>query len=185
MLPFQRFWMRTAAILAAAVCALVIPGCHAKRPGEAEQVLPELKLEDVRFRVYRGETLRASGEAARVSLLRDSTAIRAADLVTVIEGDVAPVRVTAPSGQGVLSTRRFQATGGVVVARGEDVIRTASARYEPDAGGGPGLVHGDEPVEVDGRGYRLEGPRFTLDPATGDMRIEGGARLLAGEREAR
>lgn len=144
-------------------------------------MVPELKLEQVRFRVYRGEALRATGETAVVTLRRDSTEITARDLVAFLreaEGGE-PVRVTAARGEGVLATRRFQASGGVVVARGDDVARTASARYEP-GDGGPGLVRGDEPVTVDGRGYQLSGPRFTLDPATGVIQIDGGTKLVAG-----
>ena len=41
-------------------------------------------------------------------------------------------------------------------------------------------MRGDEPVVVEGEGYRLEGPRFTLDPESGEIAIQGGARLDAG-----
>ncbi len=144
---------------------------------------PELKLEGVRFRMYRREELRASGEAASATLRRDSTRVTAHDLVAVLPGEGAPVRITAPRGEGVLSKSVFSATGGVVVSRREDVARTASARYEPSDGGG--LVRGDEPVVVEGTGYRLTGPRFTLDPAVKQIVIDGGAHLEAGRGAAR
>jgi hypothetical protein len=38
---------------------------------------------------------------------------------------------------------------------------------------------------VEGKAYRLDGVGFTLDPASGDMVIGGGARLVAGDRGAR
>jgi lipopolysaccharide export system protein LptC len=142
-------------------------------------VLPEIKLEGVRFRVFRREALRASGEAATISLRRDSTDVSARDLVAVLPQEgTPPVRIVASQGQGVLADRTFEATGGVTLSRGDDAARTSSARYEPGPGGG--LVRGDEPVVVEGRGYRLEGPRFTLDPATSEIAIEGGASLAAG-----
>jgi lipopolysaccharide export system protein LptC len=174
-----------AVLLAVSFCASALPGCRANRRPEAPQVPPQLKLEDVRFRVYRGATLRASGDAAQATLRRDTTDVTVRDLVAVMRrDDGAPVRVQAARGQGVLASRRFEAEGGVVIDRGEDVARTPSARYEP-GDGGPGLVRGAEPITVEGRGYRLDGPRFTLDPATGDLTIDGGARLLAGTGASR
>ncbi len=70
------------------------------------------------------------------------------------------------------------------MSRGADVARTEQARYAPSQGGG-GLVTGDRPVVVEGKGYRLQGNGFTLDPARGDIAVQGGARLVAGERGAR
>ncbi|WP_242343074.1 hypothetical protein [Anaeromyxobacter terrae] len=134
--------------------------------------------------MYRGEELRAFGEAASATLRRDSTRVTARDLVAVLPEKGAPVRISAPHGEGVLSKSVFSASGGVVVSQREDVARTASARYEPSEGGG-GLVRGDEPVVVEGTGYRLEGPRFTLDPDVGQIVIEGGAHLDAGRGVAR
>jgi hypothetical protein len=46
------------------------------------------------------------------------------------------------------------------------------------------MVRGDHPLVVEGPSYRLEGPRFTLDPATGELAIDGGASLVAGAPEA-
>jgi lipopolysaccharide export system protein LptC len=141
-------------------------------------VVPELKLEGVTFRVYRGETLRAFGEARTSSLRRDSTELSARDLVATLPGASAPVRITAPVGEGVASSRVFAASGGITVSRGDDVGRTERARFEPAGEGG--LVVGEAPVVVEGRGYRLEGPGFTLDPANGDIAIRGGVRVHAG-----
>jgi lipopolysaccharide export system protein LptC len=148
-------------------------------------VVPELKLEEVRFRVYRGETMRATGDAAIGTLRRDSTELTARRLSTVLyEAGSPPAHVTAAEGHGFLNSRRFQASGGVTMARGVDVARTPSARFEPTPGK-PGTVRGDEPIVVQGPAYRLEGPRFTLDPSTGDIEIPGGARLVAGVPSAR
>jgi len=179
MLPFPRFSTWAARSVAVAVCILATPGCSSNGTSEAAQVAPELKLEGVRFRVYRGEQLRASGEAATATLRRDSTRVTARELLAILPGEGSPVRIDAALGEGTLTTRVFSANGGVIVSRRGDVGRTASARYEP-LPGGAGLVRGDEPVVVEGEGYRLEGPRFTLDPESGEIAIQGGARLDAG-----
>lgn len=166
------------ALPALAVSLLSTPACGPATPSEAREVAPELKLDGVRFRLYRGDTLRAFGEAAVATLRRDSTELSARDLVATLPAEPAPVRITAPSGEGVVAAREFSASGGVVVSRGGDVARTERARFEPTPGAG--LVVGDDPVVVEGRGYRLEGAGFTLDPARGDIAVRGGARLVAG-----
>jgi lipopolysaccharide export system protein LptC len=176
---FQRSWTR-AALLLALVVSLAAPGCRPAQPVGSQPVTPELKLEGVQFRVYRGSELRAVGKAARVSLRRDSTELKAADLEATLPVSAPPVRITAPAGEGVLASRAFAASGGVVVTRGDDVARTERARYEPGQGGG--LVKGDDPIVVEGRSYRLAGTGFTLTPADGEISIGGGARLVAGAR---
>lgn len=167
-----------------AVCSTAMPGCLPAKPVEGQGLVPELKLEGVRFRVYRGEDLRAFGEAASASLRRDSTELAARDVAATLPHGPAPVRIAAPAGGGVLSDRVFTASGGVTLTRGDDVARTDRARYAP-AGDGAGLVTGDAPVVVEGAGYRLEGPGFTLDPARGEIAVRGGARLVAGTKGTR
>jgi lipopolysaccharide export system protein LptC len=165
---------------AAVVLAALAMGCGGAAPRETTPVPPELKLEGVRFRVYRGDTLRAFGEAEVASLRRDSTELRASRVEAVLPRPGAAVHVTAPTGEGTLATREFQASGGVVVSRGSDAARTERARYHQDPDGQGDRVVGDDPVEVAGRGYRLTGRGFTLDPADGSIVVRGGARLLAG-----
>lgn len=140
-------------------------------------MLPELKLEGVRFRVHRGGDLRASGEAEVATLRRDSTELWAKDLSAVLTRSKAAVRIAAPSGDGVLSSRVFSAQGGVTIARGSDVARTERARYLPGREGG--RVVGDDPIVVEGRSYRLVGTGFTLDPDASELAIRGGARLVS------
>lgn len=176
---FQQFRIRAVTLLALVAPLLTWPGCLPERSVEAREVVPELKLEGVRFRVYRGDTLRAFGDAGTASLRRDSSDLAARELVATLPASPAPVRITAPAGEGNLASRVFAASGGVVVSRGEDVARTERARFEPTPGAG--TVVGDAPVVVEGPAYRLEGTGFTLDPARGDIAVRGGARLLAGE----
>jgi lipopolysaccharide export system protein LptC len=170
--------------MVAIACVLSTAACRGGKPGETEEVVPQLKLEGVRFRVYRGEGLRAFGEAASAGLRRDSTEVACRDVVATLPRDPAPVRITAPVGEGVLSDRTFGVSGGVTLTRGDDVVRTERARYASQPGDG-GLVTGHDPVTVVGRGYRLEGVGFVLDPSKGDIAMHGGARLVAGGQGAR
>jgi len=181
----KRLWKRTPAWIAALVCAVPTVGCGPGRPRETRQVVPQLELEGVRFRIYRGATLRARGDAATVNYRRDTTEVGARDIRATLFGSGAvPVDIAAPQGHGVVSERTFEASGGVVARREQDVARTPSARFEPHEGD-EGLVRGDEAVVVTGRGYRLEGTGFTLTPSTGEIVLGGRPRLLAGLPEAR
>jgi hypothetical protein len=182
-----RFWKSRAAVATIIAAALAGPGCRGPKRGEAQEVTPELQLTGVRFRVYRGDTLRASGEAARVSMTRDSTELLASGLSAALppesQSGGEPVLVTAPRGHGIARERKFSAYGGVTVARGEDVARTESARFEPTPAGG--VVRSETPVVVEGEGYRLSGPGFELDPKQGTIVIRGGATLDAARAGAR
>jgi lipopolysaccharide export system protein LptC len=179
---FQRVCMRMNAYLLVAVSLLAAPGCRSGTVSEAQPVVPELKLDGVRFRVYRGDALRALGHADAASLRRDSSEVRAQQLEATLPRPVAPVGISAPAGQGSLLSRVFEFSGGVVASRNADVARTARARYEPDDDG-EGMVRGEDPVVVEGPGYRLDGTGFTLDPAAGTIVLGGGARLVAGLQE--
>lgn len=176
---FQRVCMRMTAYLCVCLAASSLGCGTAPSPGQSA-VPPELKLDGVRFRIYRGESLRAFGTAETGSLRRDSSELRASQLEAVLPRGGAPVHVAAPAGEGSLASRVFRASGGVVVSRGDDAARTERARFEPGEGDRPDLVQGDDPVTVTGRGYRLTGRGFTFDPAAGDIAVRGGARLVAG-----
>jgi lipopolysaccharide export system protein LptC len=163
----------------AAHCVGAATGCRSGQVKEVEEVLPELKLERVRFRVWSGAQLSARGKASRLTLRRDSTELTASDLSVELPRDGEPVLISAPAGEGVLSERLFTVHGGVTVTRRDDVARTASARYAPLEGGGA-RVTGEEPVVMEGPGYRLDGSGFTLAPDTGALDVRGPATLLAG-----
>lgn len=172
---FQRLWMRTAAGLAVGLALGLGAGCQPAQPVEARDVVPELMLDGVRFRVWRGADLRVEGEARTASLERDSTELRARDVEAVLPRGGDPVRIAAPEAAGILSAHTFEAHGGVTVRHGDDVARTPSARYTPEGPGG--MVRGAEALTVEGRGYRLEGTGFTLDAATADLTVGGSPRL--------
>jgi lipopolysaccharide export system protein LptC len=167
------------AIIAWSALAL---GCRPAHPREASDVVPGLVMEGVQFRIDRGGVTRATGEAAKVTYRRDTTDLTADGLSLLLADAAEPVRVTAPSGQGTASERHFEVSGGLKAEHGTDVATTGSAAYDPRPGEarGAGLVRGEEPVLLTGKGYRLTGTGFTLDPATGDIAISGGARMVAG-----
>lgn len=140
-------------------------------------MVPEVKLQKVRFRVWRGTDLSVEGEAREATLRRDTTWLDARDLLAVLPRAAGPIEIRAPHGSGPLSSRVFSADGGVTVVRGSDVARTPMALYEP---AGEGRVSGTEELTVDGRGYHLQGTGFDFYPATGDLVLRGSPRLLAG-----
>jgi len=134
-----------------------------------------MRLETVQFRAYRGADPSASGAAARAVYLRSSGRVEATDARVTLPVPGAPdLTVSAPTLIGDLEARTWSARGGVVLVRGDATARTASARYAAK----DGRVRGDEPVVVDGPGYRLTGPGFVADPATGDVEVRGGVRLV-------
>jgi hypothetical protein len=164
-------------ILVASLATL--SGCSQHRAVEERPAAPELRLEGVRFRLYRGEAIRADGTAAEVTFQRDSTAVAAADMAMRMRDARGDVLLTAPVGTGIVSARTFEASGGVRAVRGDDTAETESARFDPTAAP-RGLVIGDRPVVLTGKGYRLSGNGFTLDPAVGEIALRGGTRLVAG-----
>jgi hypothetical protein len=136
-------------------------------------------MEEVQFSVERGGLTRARGKADRLTYRRDTTAVAAEGLTLVMTGPEGEMRLTAPRGSGVAADRRFDVEGGIQVTRGADLAATASAHYEGGLGGA-GLVTGVEPVTVTGPGYRLTGKGFKLQPASGEIVLGGGSRLVAG-----
>lgn len=162
-----------------AVSALALLGCSQRRTAEAKIPAPELRLEGVRFRIFRGDALRADGTASVVTYQRDSTALSGEEISLRLDDPQGVIELSAPSGSGLASARTFEATGGVRAVRGADTATTEAARFDPGLGS-RGRVVGDGPVELAGRGYRMHGNGFTLDPSRGEIALRGGTRLVAG-----
>jgi lipopolysaccharide export system protein LptC len=159
--------------------------CRPETPEtETATLAPELKLERVRFRAWRGAELRTRGEARQVTLRRDSSQLTAVDLRAELPRAEQLVVIEAPAGEGVLSARTFTAHGGVVITRGDDQARTERARYAPGEGGAE-RVTGDDPVELERRGgFRLFGVGFVFDPQTSELDLGGPVRVRS-ERGSR
>lgn len=171
--------MRPVPSIALLALLALAAGCMPGRSRETRELVPELSMEGVRFAVERGGQSRAWGEADRLTYRRDTTAVAATGLKLVMAGTEGEVRVTAPRGWGSGTDRRFDFEGGIQATRGADVATTASASYDAPQNGAE-LVTGAEPVTVTGPGYRLTGKGFRLDPASGEIVLLNGARLLAG-----
>jgi LPS export ABC transporter protein LptC len=141
-------------------------------------VPPELTFDGFAFRAYRGSALTADGWADRASFRRDTSDLAAERLRVRFpaEADRPESRMTAARGTGNLDARRFEARGDVHAEQAGRVADTEVARYS----GQDGLVRGDRPVTVRGRGLTVSGPAFTLDPKDQVLRIEGGARAVSG-----
>ncbi len=177
----------TLAITASVAWILTAAGCRPARPAEARELVPALIMEGVRFRVDRQGESRATGEADRVTFRRDTTDVTASGLgMLLADPGQGPIRIVAPSGAGSTAERRFDVSGGIVAERGSDRATTAAARWEQVAGPGTGdapavaAIRGDDPVLVEGPGYRLTGTGFRLDPARHEITLGHGARLVAG-----
>jgi lipopolysaccharide export system protein LptC len=148
--------------------------------------VPELKLEGVRFRVYREASQRAHGEASVATFRRDTQRVSAQNLSAVLTtAERETVRIVAPEGGGDLTRQTFDASGGVVATRGTDTARTDRAWYVPTPAPGQGLIEGDRPVVVTGTTYRLLGNGFTYDPAVGEIVVQDGTLIETGVGSAR
>jgi hypothetical protein len=139
-------------------------------------VPPELTFEEVVYRVYRGPLLTAEGTAWRASFRRDTSDLAARNVVARFPGRGEAAQIAAAEVDGNLAGRRFVASGGLHAEQEGEVADTESARYDA----ADGLVRGDRPVTVRGGGFVATGAGFTLDPHEERVRLEGGARVVAG-----
>lgn len=167
---FQRAW--TKARLVGAVALILLPACRSSQKLGSPPVTPELKLERVRFRIWRGDTLRAQGEARQVTVRRDTNHATASELRAELPARDQSVVITAPSAEGDLSSQVFTGQGGVVVTHGGERAVTDRARYEPGPSG-QGLVTGQDPVVVERGNLTLQGVGFTFEPQIGDLQLGG------------
>ncbi len=144
---------------------------------------PEVKFEDLSFRVWRGADLEVSGTARSAAWLRGSAGVSAQKVVALFppsEGRPEST-VVAEHMTGSLRSHEFFATGGLVASQAGERIVTSSGRYSRR----DGLLRGDEDVTVFGHAYRLAGRGFTLDPVTHHLTIGGGAHLVTDEAGGR
>jgi lipopolysaccharide export system protein LptC len=166
------------ALVAGALLSSLLSACSPGPRTEQSAVAPELKLERVRFRVWRGDVLQARGEARQVTLQRDSGQLGADDVRVELPSRGEAVVVTAPRAQGLLGSQRYTVDGGVEVTHGEERAVTARAAWAPGPRG-DGPVTGQDPVTVERGDLRLEGVGFTFDPRSGELEIGGPVRTQA------
>ncbi len=150
------------------------------------EVAPELKLERVRFRAWRGDSLRASGEAQVVTIRRDTNRATASNLRAELPGRGPPAILTAPFCEGDVSTQDFTAHGGVVLTHGDERAATARVRYQPGPAG-TGIIDGQDRVRGERGGswqesengfrYDLQSEELVFNgPVTAHGRVVGGGK---------
>ena len=150
--------------------------CIAEGPTEKQIAVPEIVLQDLSFRAHRGARLTAQGTADRVSYRRDTGALLAERVRVELVGSHGPVTLASPAARGNGRTKDFVLTGGVRLSQGATTVQTEEARYLPSEG----MVRGDRPVAIRTPDCVLSGPRFTLDPRSETLRVEGGPRAVFG-----
>lgn len=173
---FKRAW--TTVALAVAILLPLLSACKSSQKSGSTALAPELKLERVRFRVWRGDVLRAQGEARQVAIRRDTNHATASDVRSQLAASGDPIFVTAPTVEGDLASQVYTGTGGVVVTHGAEKATTESARYEPGPTG-QGLVTGRDRVVMERGNVRFEGVGFTLEPQLGDLQLGGPVRTVS------
>lgn len=166
--------------LAIVLGSLLAAACGGPAPGPSVRFVPEVTFQGVDFWVFRAESMTSNGTASRVAYRRDTGDFEAAELqVRLPSTPTRPAaRILAPRGQGSTRSKDLLASGGVRLESRNDVALTEEARYD----GADGLVHGEMPVVLSGPDYRLDGPRFVLDPNRQVIVIPGGVHLVAGPR---
>ncbi len=179
----QQGCMRFTRYLLTAILASTNVGCGGSGAKEEDRLAPELKLEEVHFRVFRDARLAARGSASRATYRRDTGDYTAEGVEAFLAGAGQPgwSRLTASRAAGNPGTRDLSTSGGVRFERGGEVAVSDEARYDP----GDRLVHGDRPLVLRGGEWTLEGPTWLLDPSAGAVLVRGGARVVAGPGEAR
>lgn len=162
----------------ALLCGGAAAGCGPWSPLEGEGMKPEVRFEELQFRVLRGDRLAASGKAAWLAYRRDTGDLAAGGVAAVFPESGGPeALLSAPRLAGNARARTLLAEGGIRLERGAEVATAEAARYDPD----DGLLHGDHSVALSGPGYRLTGPSFVLDLRRGALDVRGGVRLVARE----
>jgi lipopolysaccharide export system protein LptC len=167
-------------LVAGAIALALVPACRSSQQTGSTAVAPELKLERVRFRVWRGDVLRVRGEARKVTIRRDTSHADASDLQAELPARDQPVTITARSAEGDLSAQVFTGEGGVVVTHAGERAVTDRARYEPGPSG-KGLVTGRDPVIVERGNTRADGVGFTFEPETGELQLGGPVTTRSSE----
>jgi lipopolysaccharide export system protein LptC len=153
---------------------LTLSACTAHPPADLGEAPPEIQLEGVGFKFFRGNELRAVGKAVRATFMRDTgdgTAqnVRMRILPSPERGEI---DVSATQVAGSVRTEQADARGGVRIADANGAVGlTDSAHLDGPAH----KATGEEPVSIVGPGYRMHARSgFWLDMS------EPGALSLKG-----
>jgi hypothetical protein len=154
--------MKNFAITATCLLGCALAGCTAP-PADTGATPPEIILEGVGFRFFRGSELRARGQANVATFRRDTGDVTAHRVRLVVDrdGQGDTVRFDAVSASGNVHTQLAAAAGGVHLA---DAQGTRGTTERARLDGKAGRVDGRDPVDVVGSGFRMHGENgFVLD----------------------
>lgn len=171
-----------ACLAAIALCALASCAEPPPPPADAGEPPPEVELEGVGLRLFKGETLRSTGTARAATFQRTSGEVTAQRIRLRFHGvqKDGDARLEAGSGRGDIRTQLAELSSGVRL-RGADGTRGFTPRAFID--GNTEQATGVEPVEIAGdhvRSRAIYG--FTLDFATpGSLSLNGPVTTRLGE----
>lgn len=144
----------------------LLAGCTTGAPASPEEPpAPDVRMEQVTMRQYRGATLEVSVTAPRFELMRDTGdfTMREATVRLLPQG----VTVTAPVLDGNLGAQTLEGRGGLVLEGADGVTgRAERARYERQAGP-DGVASSDAGVHLEAGPLTLDASGFRADFATG------------------
>lgn len=147
-------WTALAAILA-------LGGCAAPTAPETGRAAPELVLQGVGFKFFRGSQLTTVG-MARAASFRTDTGDASAEKTRTVFLRAGEQEAVLLAGQmaGNVHTRQADAKGGVRILDAEGTVAT-TARAHLD--GETHRASGSAPVEVTGKSFRSQASGFSLD----------------------
>jgi hypothetical protein len=168
-----------------AVVAACLTGCYARSSADLEESPPEIQLEGVGLRFFRGNELRAVGRAQRATFLRntaDGTA-QAVKVHFLASQDRPEIDLVAREVRGNTRTQDAIASGGVRLSRADGAVGTTERAH---LAGAQKRADGELPVDVVGEGYRVHAVSgFTMDISVpGSLALRGPVEthLVGGAR---
>lgn len=152
----------------------LLAGCTPRPPAPQEETSPEIQLEGVGVRFFRGDELRAVARAAHATFRRGNSDLTAQTvrLRFLPTGERPEVEVCAREAEGNLKSQNAEAKGAVRIAE------TAGAAGVTEAASLDGKARraaGTLPVDILGDGYRIRAEKgFALDfAAPGALSLQG------------
>lgn len=157
-------------------------GCIARPPSDIGEAPPEILLEGVGFKFFRGTDLRAVGRASQATFLRDTGDGMAQNVRMRLLADPErpEIEIVTSNVTGNVRTQQATATGGVRAAEaGGAAGLTATARLD----GVGRSATGDDPVDIAGAGYHVHADKgFLLNfAAPGGLALQGPVETRLGE----